>query len=81
MAKSNKEDTRIRIHLLVSPETKALVDSLQERTGAGSMTEVIRRALSLYDRVSRKMAEGKELILRTPKTGSADTSETTIEIF
>lgn len=38
-----------RLHLTMPPGTRLLLDKLQERIGAGSMTEVIRRSLNLLD--------------------------------
>jgi hypothetical protein len=58
-----------RFHLLMPSKTKHRIETLQERTGAGSMTEVIRYALALYDLVSKQtIEEGKELVVRDPKT-------------
>ena len=53
-----------------------LLENLQTRTGAASMTEVIRRAVALYDSVSREIANGGELYLRRPHK-----SEVKVEII
>jgi hypothetical protein len=42
---------RVRLNLDLQTEVKERLDGLQERTGAASLTEVIRRALALYDLV------------------------------
>ncbi len=42
---------RTRLNLAISPEVKARLENLQERTEADSMTEVIRRALAVYERL------------------------------
>jgi len=42
-------------------KTKQLIDELQDRTGAGSMSETIRRALALLDVITAKQEEGGEL--------------------
>ena len=76
-----KADTRERLHLLVPQKTKAMLDDLQERTGAGSMTEVIRRALALYDVVSQEMEKGKELVVRDPEDDGSKESETRIRFL
>ena len=60
------------------PKTKQLLDQLQGRTGAGNMTEVIRKALNLLDFVSSEMGKGKELILRDP---NAEGSEQRISLL
>ncbi|KKK68641.1 hypothetical protein LCGC14_2942010, partial [marine sediment metagenome] len=44
-------------------KTKQIIDDLQVRTGAGSMTEVIRRALALLDVVSAEQEKGGELFI------------------
>lgn len=58
-----------RFHLVMPSKTRDRIDALQKRTGASSMTEVIRYALALYDLVSKEtIEEGKELVVRDPKT-------------
>lgn len=52
-----------RLHLAMPPKTKQLLDDLQARTGAGSMTEVIRRALALLDVVSAEQENGGGLVI------------------
>ena len=46
------------------PKTKELLDNLQERIGAASMSETIRRALSLLDVISKEEAKGGECIIQ-----------------
>jgi|GEM_PF-2832561 hypothetical protein len=58
-----------RLHLTMPPNTKEAIDEIQTRIGAGSMTEVIRRALSLLDTVTKEEKQGKRLLLRD-KDGS-----------
>ena len=41
---ANKEE-KVRLNLVMPPKTKELLDSLQTRTGAQTMSETIRRAL------------------------------------
>jgi hypothetical protein len=65
-----------RLHLSMPPKTKELLDDLQDRTGAGTMSEVIRRALSLLDVVSKEQKEGGQFFIH-----SKDGSQTRIEIF
>jgi hypothetical protein len=47
-------------------KTKKLIDDLQERTGAGSMSETIRRALALFDVITAKQEQGGELYVHWP---------------
>ena len=56
-----------RLNLLIPQSTKLLLGDLQERTHAAHMTEVIRRALSLYDFVTGQIEEGRELVVRDPE--------------
>jgi len=52
-----------RLHLAMPPRTKQLIDDLQARTGSGSMSETIRRALALLDSVSKVQEKGGELFV------------------
>jgi hypothetical protein len=58
------------------PETKELLDSLQNRTGASSVTETIRRAIALLDAVSKEKEKGGELYVHR-----ANGTEVPIYIF
>ena len=75
-----KSEKRERLHLLMPSQTKALLDQLQERTGAGSMTEVIRHALALYDLVSEEIGKGKEIIVRDPAVPDPEKTEQRIRL-
>jgi hypothetical protein len=55
---------RSRLSLDVSQTIKDQLTGLVTRTEAGSITEVIRRALALYDLVTEHQAEGGKLIFR-----------------
>jgi hypothetical protein len=61
---------RHRFNLELTDEAKEQVDELQRRTGAPSMTEVIRRALRLYDSYTQHRADGWEVVLRNEKKGT-----------
>lgn len=65
-----------RLHLSMPPKTKGLLDDLQTRTGAGTMSEVIRRALALLDIVSQEQESGGQFFIQ-----KKDGSQTRIEIF
>jgi Arc/MetJ-type ribon-helix-helix transcriptional regulator len=58
------------------PKTKELLDDLQQRTGSGSMSEVIRRALALLDVVSKEQKTGATFFIH-----NTDGSQTRVEIF
>jgi hypothetical protein len=47
-------------------KTKQLIDDLQERTGSGTMSETIRRALALLDVITAKQEEGGKLFVHWP---------------
>lgn len=80
MAKAG-DDGRERLHLLMPPRTKALLDELQARTGAANMTEVVRRALALYDMISRELEKGHELFVRNPHEKSARGGEVKVKLL
>ncbi len=52
------------MNLLLPKATKKLLGTLQKRTQAAHMTEVIRRSLALYDYVTEQIEEGREIIVR-----------------
>jgi hypothetical protein len=60
------KDEKVRLNLLMPQKTKQLIDDLQDRTGAGSMSEIIRRALALLDVVTEKQEEGGQLYVHWP---------------
>jgi hypothetical protein len=47
-------------------KTKLLLDNLQKRMGAGSMSETLRRALALLDVVTAEQEKGGELFVHGP---------------
>lgn len=57
-----KNTTRITVDL--SPEMYEMLCKLEESTAADSKAEVVRKALRLYQRITRETAEGTELRLR-----------------
>ena len=61
---ATKATDRTRLSLDVSPKIREQLDHLEARTEAGSITEVIRRALSLYDLVTEHQMEGGKLVFR-----------------
>jgi len=61
---ATKIPERARLSLDISQKVREQLDLLEIRTEAGSITEVIRRALALYDLVTEHQAEGGKLIFR-----------------
>lgn len=46
------------------PKVREQMEMLQERTGAASVNEVIRHALSLYDIATKHADEGGDILFR-----------------
>ena len=44
-----RSGAKVRLNLDIPEKERALLENLRERTGAASFTEVIRRALAVYD--------------------------------
>lgn len=63
---------KIRLNFDVGPEIKDRLDRLVETTDAVSMSEVLRRALSLYELVSSVIVDGGSVTLRH-KDGKTET--------
>lgn len=61
--KEPKQETTVRLNLVMPQKTKQLIDDLQDRTGAVSMSEIIRRALALFDIVTTTQEDGGELFI------------------
>ena len=57
---------KIRLNLELTPAVSDRLDYLTEASGAHSRTEVIRRALSLYDILISRASTEKTLLLRYP---------------
>lgn len=55
---------KYRFNLELTNGAKKRLDDLQKRTEAASITEVIRRALSVYDALEQHKSDGWEIILR-----------------
>jgi Arc/MetJ-type ribon-helix-helix transcriptional regulator len=53
-----------RLSLEIPKQTRDQIDDIVKRSGASSLTEVIRRALALYDLVLEHKAENGTLVLR-----------------
>jgi hypothetical protein len=59
-------EEKVRLNLAMPHKTKQLIDDLQERTGSGTMSETIRRALALLDVITAKQEEGGKLFVHWP---------------
>lgn len=58
-----KTQKKIRLNLDLSPTVKAQLDQLQLQTEAASLTEVIRRALAVYDLIVEQDKSEGSIIL------------------
>jgi hypothetical protein len=56
-------DERIRLNLVVNRQVKDRIDQLQERSEATSITEVVRRALAIYEELLKIREEGGQLVI------------------
>lgn len=60
----SSETRKARLTLEVPAKTRDQLTDIVERSGASSLTEVIRRALALYDLVLEHNSEKGTLVLR-----------------
>jgi hypothetical protein len=67
---------RVRLSLDISPKIRERLDELTVKTEAGSITEVVKRALTLLDLVTEHQAEGGTLIFK-----HADGTQETLRIL
>lgn len=65
MSRPSAKNSKVRFNLELSESTARALAQLQLRTDAESKTEVIRRALALYDAIWRLKENGGETVLRT----------------
>jgi hypothetical protein len=63
-ANINTTEAKFRLNLALPPKIKERLESLQERSESSSVTEVIRRALALFDLVTEHGNNGGEVILK-----------------
>jgi hypothetical protein len=59
-----KEIDRVRLSLDITPRVREQLTHLEAKTEAGSITEVVRRALALYDLIMEHQDEGGKLIFK-----------------
>ena len=55
---------KYRFNLELTNGAKKQLDDLQKLTEAASVTEVVRRALAIYDALAQHKSDGWEIILR-----------------
>ena len=56
----------VRLNLLVHPSVRALFESLRERMGADSFTEILRRAVATFDWLVALHERGASLSAELP---------------
>lgn len=61
---ATKDIDRVRLSLDITPRVREQLTDLEKKTEAGSITEVVRRALALYDLVVEHQGEGGKLIFK-----------------
>lgn len=57
---------RARLNLKMSEAVRLQMESLQQRTGADSLTEVIRRSLAYHDLIQSAKESGASVLIRYP---------------
>jgi hypothetical protein len=62
---SSATDERIRLNFVVNRQIKDRIEHLQDVSGATSLTEVVRRALAVYEEVLKIREEGGQLVIET----------------
>lgn len=62
----SKKAENVRLNLEVNPSVRARLDRLKEMTEADSITEVVRRALIVYEKLVETDANSQEVIIRSP---------------
>lgn len=71
-----RKQPKVRLNLDMSVEVKEQIEALRDRTHADSMSEVIRRALALYDFMLTQQEAGATTIVRT-----GDGAESRLPLF
>ena len=61
-----------RITVALIPKAVADLEKLLDRTGL-SKTDITNRAITAYEFIEAQISEGKEVIIRDPKTGEQKT--------
>jgi hypothetical protein len=74
--KATGPDERVRLNLELARDVHDQLQKIQTVTGAASLTEVIRRALALYDVVIEHTNERGKVVFKYP-----DDSEETLRLI
>lgn len=64
VARPLRNRPKVRLNLDMPEEIKERLDNLRELTNADSMSEVIRRALAVYDFLWQEKDDGADAIIR-----------------
>lgn len=64
MPRPNKPGGRDRLNLAITPAVTKRLDRLQKETEAASKTEVIQRALAVYEKLVELHQNGRAVFLR-----------------
>lgn len=64
MTRLRKSESRVRLSLETSKQVRDRLEVLRVRTGADSLTEVVRRAVAVYDALLTRTANGAKVVLR-----------------
>lgn len=64
MPRPRKDRDTSRLNLELTKQTRDRLEELRERSEADSLTEVIRRALAVYDAVLEHYGTGGKVLLR-----------------
>ncbi|MGS1076456.1 ribbon-helix-helix protein, CopG family [Burkholderia gladioli] len=71
-----RKQPKVRLNLDMSVEVKEQIEALRDRMRADSMSEVIRRALAVYDFMLTQQEAGAIVVLR-----SSDGSDTRLPLL
>lgn len=64
MARIAKKKESVRLNLEMSLQVRERLENLREQTDADSLTEVVRRALAVYEYLYDGIQDGGKIILR-----------------
>lgn len=76
MPRPSRKQPKIRLNLDMPAEIKSQLEELRDLTHADSMSEVIRRALAVYDFLLSERANGTTTVLR-----HGDGTETQLQLM
>ena len=65
MPRAKRSEGRFRLNLEMPESVRDKLESMRRRSEADSRTEVIRRALALYDLLLEHSQQGSSIIVRT----------------